>query len=139
MRLDARIIIAVLFILPSFLMAQGVMPDLPADQIQKTFYPTAGPTLSPAAFINPAEPSDEVDWDVDLVQKGGIRHKVDKEDQLRMIKAQKTAEKIALEAENPTLPGSTSQDETETVTAVSPILLTSFEVLISLKKLRMYK
>jgi len=112
---------------PIYSMAQVLQPELPADQIKYTIYPTAGPTLSPTAFVNPAEIEGST-WNVKLSQRGGHTHTVDMEDEMQALKANKTAAKIAYEMANGTLnTSSTSSSETETVTAVTPVVLSSFE------------
>jgi len=103
---------------------QVLQPELPADQIKYTITPTAGPTLSPAAFVLPLEAEGST-WNVKLSQRGGHQHTVDLEDEMQALKAQKTAAKIANEIANGTYPDPST--ETETVTAVTPQVLSSFE------------
>ncbi len=104
-------------------------PNPPADQIKLTLNPVTAEPRSPAGFVNPAEVAAGVQWDIKLSQKGGIRHSVDEQDQLEMIKAQKTAEKMAYEELNGIYPNPSmgTDNMTETVTPVTPVVLTSFE------------
>lgn len=125
MKLFLKLLMLTGLFFPILTMAQVLQPELPANQIKYTITPTAGPTLSAAAFVNPAEVQGST-WNVKLSQRGGHQHTVDLEDELQAIKAIKTADKIANEIANGTYPDP-SLSETETVTAVTPLVLSSFE------------
>ncbi len=111
--------------IPVFTNAQVLQPELPADQIKYTLTPTAGPSLSPAAFVNPREIEGST-WNVKLSQRGGHQHTVDLEDEMQVLKATKTAAKIANEIANGTYPDPSST-EVESVTAETPLVISSFE------------
>lgn len=74
-------------------------------------------------FVNPMADKDAINWNIKISHKGGLDHAIDLEDELAVLKAEKTAAKIAAEELN----GGPTNEEERSVVGVEPIVLATFE------------
>jgi len=102
---------------------QIIAPKPPADQIRNTFAPTPGYSVGEAVFVNPMADKDAINWNIKISHKGGLDHAIDLDNELAVLKAEKTASKIAAEELN----GGPTNEEERSVVGVEPIVLTTFE------------
>ncbi len=123
MKSYAYLFLLCLLIGPLTLFGQIVAPKPPVDQIRSTVVPTPGYSIGEATFVNPMADKDAINWNIKISHKGGLDHAIDMEDELVVLKAEKTASKIAAEELN----GGPTNEEERSVVGVEPIVLATFE------------